>query len=193
LVFNPLSRAYAVLRKVAALHYEDTLYEEDAIFLERNSRDFRSRIERIDASAETLCDFLCQWRDKHARRLLQDVFYPKYETEELYRAFARHDPLTARPRYGGLFSLTFATPELAEVFYNHLPCCKGPSLGTNFTLASPYTLLAHYTELPWAAHWGVSATLVRVSVGLESVETLMAWFDAALMKTEAASQLGRDV
>ncbi len=28
---------------------------------------------------------------------------------------------------------------------------KGPGFGTNFTLACPYTLLAHYTELEWAA------------------------------------------
>ena len=47
---------------------------------------------------------------------------------------------------------------------------KGPSLGTSFTLVSPYTLLAHYYELPWAAEFGVSDRLIRVSVGTESYE-----------------------
>lgn len=32
-----------------------------------------------------------------------------------------------------------------------LQVAKGPGFGTNFTLACPYTLLAHYTELEWAA------------------------------------------
>ena len=32
-----------------------------------------------------------------------------------------------------------------------MPFFKGPSLGTNFTLACPYTILGHYLELDWAA------------------------------------------
>ena len=32
---------------------------------------------------------------------------------------------------------------------------QGPGFGTNFTLACPYTLLAHYHELDWAASCGV--------------------------------------
>lgn len=35
--------------------YEDNLWAEDAIFLERNSRDFVSRIERINLNAEAIC------------------------------------------------------------------------------------------------------------------------------------------
>lgn len=35
--------------------YEDNLWPEDAIFLERNSRDFVSRIERINVNAEAIC------------------------------------------------------------------------------------------------------------------------------------------
>jgi cystathionine gamma-synthase len=48
--------------------------------------------------------------------------------------------------------------------------CKGPSLGTSFTLAWPFTLLAHYTELEWAESCGVSRNLIRISVGLEDPE-----------------------
>lgn len=55
-----------------------------------------------------------------------------------------------------------------EAFYDALAVNKGPSLGTNFTLASPYTLLAHYMELPWAAQYDVPTKLIRVSVGLEN-------------------------
>lgn len=35
--------------------YEDNFWAEDAIFLERNSRDFVSRIERINLNAEAIC------------------------------------------------------------------------------------------------------------------------------------------
>ena len=38
--------------------YEDNYWPEDAIYMERNSRDFVSRIDRINASAEAICDEL---------------------------------------------------------------------------------------------------------------------------------------
>lgn len=38
--------------------YEDNFWAEDAIFLERNSRDFVSRIERINRNAEAICHTL---------------------------------------------------------------------------------------------------------------------------------------
>jgi cystathionine gamma-synthase len=64
-------------------------------------------------------------------------------------------------------------------FYDALEVNKGPSLGTNYTLVCPYTLLAHYGELDWAEACGVSRYLLRVSVGLEPLETLIARFDKA--------------
>jgi cystathionine gamma-synthase len=57
-----------------------------------------------------------------------------------------------------------------QLFFDALNIAKGPSLGANFTLVCPYTLLAHYTELEWAESFGVDRRLVRVSVGLEDYE-----------------------
>jgi cystathionine gamma-synthase len=37
-------------------------------------------------------------------------------------------------------------------FFDALDTVKGPSLGTNFTLSSPYVILAHYGELEWVSH-----------------------------------------
>lgn len=68
----------------------------------------------------------------------------------------------------------------AERFYDKLHVFKGPSLGTNFTLASPYAILAHYYELDWAAQYGVDKHLIRVSVGLEDAEELVHIFLSAL-------------
>ena len=68
----------------------------------------------------------------------------------------------------------------AKHFYDALEVCKGPSLGTSFTLACPYVLLAHYNELTWAQNCGVPTDLLRVSVGLENPDKLWARFEKAL-------------
>jgi cystathionine gamma-synthase len=88
--------------------------------------------------------------------------------------------------FGGLFSLAFASQRAAEAFYDVLACNKGPSLGTNFTLACLYTILTHYTELNWAAQFGMPWTLVRVSIGLEDVSWLHKVFSDALKAADDA-------
>lgn len=70
---------------------------------------------------------------------------------------------------------------------------KGPSLGTNFTLACPYTILAHYAELDWAAQYGVPKSLVRISIGLEDVSWLHKVFADALKAAEDAHRAGTNV
>ena len=70
-------------------------------------------------------------------------------------------------------------PETAPRFYDALRINKGPSLGTNYTLCCPYTILAHYTELDWAESLGVSRWLIRISVGLDDADDLCARFAEA--------------
>ena len=60
-------------------------------------------------------------------------------------------------------------------------------MGTNFSLACPYTVIAHYTELEWAAEYGVEKGLVRVSVGMEGKEDLLGRFKIAIEAAEAAN------
>ena len=197
LVLNPKGRHYVALKAHMAAHYEDSYYDEDAIFMERNSRDFHRRIHAIDANTLAVCEFL------RARSLVgsgsspsssperpvavKDVFYPRWETPAHY-ARCQLDG----GGYGGLFSLTFTSLGASRAFFDALPCMKGPSLGTNFTLACPYTILAHYAELDWAAGWGVEAGLVRVSVGLEEREALLKGFGAALDAAEAVALKERE-
>jgi cystathionine gamma-synthase len=64
--------------------------------------------------------------------------------------------------------------------FDALMVCKGPSFGTPFTLACPYTLLAHYLELDWADACGVPSHLIRVSCGVEETAGLLAQFASAL-------------
>ena len=82
-------------------------------------------------------------------------------------------------------------PEQAVTFFDQLECQKGPSLGTNFTLACPYTILAHYLELEWTSSWGVEPDLVRISVGLEEAGDLTGRFERALKAAEAATPVGK--
>ena len=85
---------------------------------------------------------------------------------------------------GGWGSLITFLPRQAEAsaprIYDRLAFCKGPSLGTVFTLACPFTLLAHYTELDWAESCGVSRYLIRISAGLEDPEDLWQRMEDAL-------------
>jgi cystathionine gamma-synthase len=184
---NPARKHYATFKERLLTRYEDTFYDEDAIFMERNSRNFSQRSARIDSNAERVCDFLHaasqnQDKDQHtASSPIAQVFYPKWQTAQNYAA--RRLPGGG---FGGLFSLSFASQSAAEAFYDALACAKGPSLGTNFTLACPYTILAHYGELDWAARYGVPSSLVRVSIGLEDPSWLHTVFEDALRAAEDA-------
>lgn len=146
--------------------YVDDLWGDDAIVLERNSRDFVDRIPRINGTTEAVFDFLA------GHPAVEQVWYPKNQTPELYRAICRPGA-----GFGGLLSVLL--PE-ASRFYDRLRVCKGPSLGANFTLASPYMLLAHYPELDWSDGLGIDRNLVRFSIGLEEPDELIRRIEGAL-------------
>lgn len=189
LVLNPNGRHYSELKAKIPDVYEDLYFDEDAVFMERNSRDFRRRIEVIDSNALAVSTFLrsrsISADPPYTHAVVKNVYYPKWETPQHYeRCLVRRDGVPTGG-YGGLFSVTFTSEVASRAFYNTLGCQKGPSLGTNFTLASPYVILAHYAELDWAAQYGVEQTLVRVSVGLEDREELLKEFGRALQAAEA--------
>ncbi|MCO5549613.1 hypothetical protein L7F22_003086 [Adiantum nelumboides] len=175
LVLNPKGRHYEELQELQDEEYEDNFFDPNAIFLERNSRDFVQRSRRIDTNAEGLVKMLNEAKENTHSHILKNVYHPTLQTRENYDQCKR-----LQGGYGGLFSLTFHSMRQAMAFYDALHCAKGPSLGTNFTLASPFVILAHYTELDWAAQFGVEAKLVRVSVGLEDKESLLQMFNYAL-------------
>jgi len=135
-----------------------------------------SRAEKINKNAETVCDLL----NSHPR--VKEVYYPKYSATRPFYDACR----TENGGYGGLFSVTFHEPSDAMAFYDFMDVDKGPSLGTNFTLSSPYVILAHYHELPWAQSFGVDPNLVRFSVGLEETNDLLSTFRRALSSLETS-------
>ena len=173
-VLNPHTKLYNELKQTLTKEYEDNYWAEDAVFMERNSRDFRARIARININAEAIAERL------QASPFVKTVYYPKNSPSRAnYEACRNRDG-----GYGGLLSVSFQHPEQAVTFFDQLECQKGPSLGTNFTLACPYTILAHYLELEWTSSWGVEPDLVRISVGLEEVEDLIGRIDRALKAAE---------
>ncbi len=160
----------AEMTRILEETYEDDLWGEDATVLERNSRDFRDRMSRINASADVVFDFLAD------REPIQRLWYPKTQTPEFYEAIRREDG-----GFGGVISLLLKEPRRnSPRFYNVLRVSKGPSLGANFTLACPYMLLAHYPELDWSDKLGIDRHLIRLSIGLEQPEDLIRRLEKAL-------------
>jgi len=145
------------------------LYISDAEILLSNMKGYAKRNKQVNENAIALVEFL-----KNHPAVAQ-VMHPSVTQTENYQAVMR-----ANGGYGGLLSIILANPKKAPKVYDALKLCKGPSFGTPFTLVCPYTLLAHYDELEWTEGCGVSANLLRISVGLEPAETIIAAFAEAL-------------
>ena len=170
LICNPKSPLYAELKSIVASQHEELLWGEDAAVLEQHARTFPERMRRHNQTGLLIAERL------RAHPAVERVWYPKWEFAEAYEAVRRPD--------GGWGALITFLPKDANrnspAIYDRLPFCKGPSLGTLFTLACPFTLLAHYTELDWAESCGVSRYLIRISVGLEDPEELWQRLERAL-------------
>ncbi|HBH50940.1 MAG TPA: cystathionine gamma-synthase [Planctomycetaceae bacterium] len=149
------------LRASLKAEFEELLGDADCAVLEANSRDVRERVLAINRTTADLVERLRQ------HPLVDRVHYP--------------EPSVGVPGRGGLFSVVLRHPErVTPTVYDHLRICKGPNLGTRFTLCCPYTILAHYTELETVEQVGVSRWLMRVSVGLEPLDELWERFREAL-------------
>ena len=57
-VLNPTGAYYKEIKAALEVEYEDNYWAEDAVFMERNSRNFVSRIQEINSNAEAICDVL---------------------------------------------------------------------------------------------------------------------------------------
>lgn len=170
LICNPHSPLYSELKPLAHAGHEELLWTDDARVIDAQARTFRERLARHNANGLRIAERL------RRHPAIERVWYPRWESDQAYESVRRPD--------GGWGSLITFLPHRADsaapALYDRLPVAKGPSLGTVFTLACPFTLLAHYTELEWAEACGVSRFLIRLSVGLEDTEALWARLDRAL-------------
>ncbi|MCS7047688.1 MAG: PLP-dependent transferase [Verrucomicrobiae bacterium] len=158
LICNPRSPFYAELKPIIAAEHEELLWIEDAVILEEQAHSFPERMRQHNANGLWIAERL------RAHPAIERVWFPKWESAEAYEALRRPG--------GGWSSLVTFLPRNADTesprIYDRMEVCKGPSLGTMFSLACPFTLLAHYRELEWAESCGVSRYLIRLSVGLEN-------------------------
>ena len=169
-VVKPGTEFYELLRE--RLSFEEAaspLFLHDARVLEVNSRHFRERVEATNENAAELADWL------RTRPEIKDLWHPSSECRDYYDQVRR-----SSGGYGALISFVIQGEEpAARAFYDALAISKGPSLGTDFSLVCPYTLLAHYGELEWAAERGAPANLLRIWVGLEDPDDLRGRFEEA--------------
>jgi cystathionine gamma-synthase len=169
---------YSSKGDTSTTHPNDTargLFQADANAILSNSRDFVQRNQKINQTSEQLADWLVGHND------VEKVWYPKYSP--LYPV------LFPNAGYGGLMSILLDSHMCQRTFYDSLNVAKGPSLGTNFTLVCPYTLLAHYHELDFAMSYNVPPNLLRISVGLEDADRLKARFEEAFSKSRLYPKL----
>jgi cystathionine gamma-synthase len=167
---NPRSPRHAELRAILERQHEELLWGEDAVVIERQACGFVERMRRHNANGLLVAEKL------RAHPLVERVWYPKWECAESYEALRR-----PAGGWGALVSfLPRDASRTAPPIYDALEVSKGPSLGTVFTLACPFTLLAHFDELEWAESCGVPRHLIRLSVGLEDPVELWGRIERAL-------------
>ncbi len=145
------------------------LYIGDAEVLLSNLKSYSKRMKIINDSGVKLAARLAE------HPAVAEVWHPSLTNTENYQAIMQKGG-----GYGGLISFTLKSPKKTPKVYDALRFSKGPGFGTPFTMVCPYTMLAHYSELEWAEGCGVSANLLRISCGLEPIETIIATFEEAL-------------
>ncbi len=149
------------------------LYARDLEVLEKNSRDFPERMAACNENALALAQFLS------AHPAVEAVWYPGLEPSPSYE--------TLRKPQGGYGAVLSFLPRNAREntprIFEHLAVNRGISLGTSYTLACPYVQLAHYQELDWARSCGIDPFLLRVAVGTENIQELLARFQSALAQS----------
>ncbi len=150
---------------------QNRIYAADSRVIRANAEGFSKRMRIVNKNGEAVADFLA------AHPAVEQVWYPKLQNRENYDAVKRKTG-----GYGGLLSFTLRNEKKAPKVYDALAWNKGPSLGTEFSLACPYTLLAHYDELNWAAGCGVPPHLIRLSCGEEDGEKLIQTLEVALQQ-----------
>lgn len=176
LTLNSAGANYQRLRSFLELEFEELLTDIDVEVLEHNSRDLRQRIDVINTNAAQIADRL------HQHPAVQQVWHPSIELSGNFENLRR-----PAGGYGGLLSIVLREPSVSTpLFFDALQVCKGPNLGTYFTLCCPYTILAHYNELEFAESCGVSRWLLRISVGTEPLDELWSRFAEALKAVSTA-------
>ena len=146
----------------------------DARVLYHNLGRYEARIKKMNANAQQLAEYLDQHPKVGAVNYPGLASHPDFENA---RRFLRgNGPLMSFVLKGDIIRTTTA-------FYDNLgaPIAKAPSIGSEQTLVCLYTMLTHYADPPEKlARMGLELYLLRVSVGVEPVDQIIAAFERAL-------------
>lgn len=177
---NPSLPFYMPLKQSLDSTYVNEFFAADSRVLEYNSRKFLARAATMNRNALHLVSVLSAFAGTPSSTLMH-VYYPSTcWSRENYKACMRNATAEFVPGYGGLFTLEFEGVVAAEAFFDALNVHKGPSLGAHVTLAQPYVQTVFMREKEWAASYGLSESIVRISVGLEDAQALGYEFTRAL-------------
>ena len=171
---NPAGPDAEALRAAIAAAPIARLFVEDAAVLLAQISGMAPMVRAVNANTCALVNFLERHPRAHTvRHALQA------STRANYAAVAR-----APDSPGGLLSFS-VRGEMRPVF-DALRLPKAASFGAAFTIVSPFMYLAHYDLVRTAegrarlATLGIDPDLLRVSVGAEPIDALIAVFSEAL-------------
>ena len=151
------------------------LGDSDAAVVAAGLPSLSGRMQEVNRNAAIVAESL------RGHPMVRGFWYPRLDEGHPYAKVARPGAGT-----GGLMSFALEGGESAAAsFYDALAIDKGPSLGADFSMACPYTMLAHYDELEHAARWGVPRDLIRLSVGTEPVDWLLSALEQAFAAAKA--------
>jgi O-acetylhomoserine (thiol)-lyase len=159
------------LRKKGLRDWGGTLAAEQAHHIAVGAETLALRMERICANAQALAEWLQDQPQVHAVHYPGLVDHPQHELAgELFRA------------YGGLLSFELAAGIDPFDFLNRLKVVVlSSNLGDNRTLAIPVAHTIFYEMgAERRAAMGIADSLIRISVGIEDGDDLIADFRQAL-------------
>ena len=145
----------------------------DSWLVLRGTKTLALRMERHDASGRAVAAFL----EEHPK--VQKLYYPGSLSHR------QHDLAKRQQKgFGGMVAFDVGSLEAARAVLDHVRLCTlAESLGGVETLISHPVTMTHASVLPETRNrLGITDGLVRVSVGLEDVEDIIADLDQALDK-----------
>lgn len=163
----------ATVRGIGVVHMNGAVQSPfNAFLINRGMKTLNIRMERHCANAEKLAHYF----ENHPA--VAKVYYPGLESFEGHEIARKQMSL-----YGGMISIELKADKATTAkVINRLKLCKiAVSLGDAETLVEHAATMTHSTysaeELKAA---GISEGLVRISVGLEDIEDIIADFDSCL-------------
>ena len=145
----------------------------DCFLTSRGIKTLAVRMERHNANGTQVANFLA------SHRKVKRVIYPGLKSHPQHELAKRQ-----QRGFGAMISFELASLEAARNLLNHVHICSlAESLGGVETLISHPALMTHASMPPEVRKQvGITDEMVRISVGIEDVEDIIADLDHALAK-----------